>query len=238
MPNVVLVCEAIRRFSSFRIASISQFAVTMNGMVAAPLQFIADRSFAGAGKAFNQIVSNAHLLEDNTQYVRRDAVSHGYWSGLPRPEATPGSGILPACPLITATGGWLSPPEHSPATGATPTLLRIVVARLTARSCAAGPRASRSQSGNDRSRRCGGGSGLARRVCFPRAIAPPCVCFSPVDRFHLWQGSTPNRTLSSNSTRKSRGKEPRTRAADTSCGHELRTRATHNASTSIDSIRR
>jgi hypothetical protein len=29
-------------------------------MVAAPLQFIADRSFAGAGNAFNQIVSNAH----------------------------------------------------------------------------------------------------------------------------------------------------------------------------------
>jgi hypothetical protein len=55
MPNVVLVCEAIRRFASFRIASISQFVVTMNGMVAAPLQFIADRSFAGAGKAFNQM---------------------------------------------------------------------------------------------------------------------------------------------------------------------------------------
>jgi hypothetical protein len=61
---VVLVCEAIRRFTGFRIASISQFAVTMSGMVAAPLQFIADRSFAGAGKAFNQIVSNADLLED------------------------------------------------------------------------------------------------------------------------------------------------------------------------------
>ena len=42
MPNVVFVCEAIRRFTGFRIASISQFAVTMNGMVAAPLQFIAD----------------------------------------------------------------------------------------------------------------------------------------------------------------------------------------------------
>jgi hypothetical protein len=60
MPNVVLVCEAFPRFTSFGIASISQFAVTMNGMVAAPLQFIARRSFAGAGNAFNQIVSNAH----------------------------------------------------------------------------------------------------------------------------------------------------------------------------------
>jgi hypothetical protein len=43
----------------------SQFAVTMNGMVAAPLQFIADRSFAGAGNAFNQIISHAPLPEDN-----------------------------------------------------------------------------------------------------------------------------------------------------------------------------
>ena len=57
------------------------FAVTMNGMVAAPLQFIAHRSFAGAGKAFNQIVSNAKLLDDNKQYVRRHAVSHGCRGG-------------------------------------------------------------------------------------------------------------------------------------------------------------
>jgi len=60
MPNVVLLCEALPRFTSFRIAPISQFAVTMNGMVAAPLQFIAARSFAGAGNAFNQIISNTH----------------------------------------------------------------------------------------------------------------------------------------------------------------------------------
>jgi len=60
MPNVVLVRDAIRRFASFRIAFISQFIVTVNGMIAAPLQFFADRSFAGAGNAFNQIVSNAH----------------------------------------------------------------------------------------------------------------------------------------------------------------------------------
>ena len=60
MPNVVLVREAIRRFTSFRIALISQFIVTVNSMIAAPLQFFADRSFAGAGNAFNQIVFNAH----------------------------------------------------------------------------------------------------------------------------------------------------------------------------------
>src|SRR4029077_649928 len=32
----------------------------MNGLVAAPPQFCADRRFAGAGNAFNQIVSDAH----------------------------------------------------------------------------------------------------------------------------------------------------------------------------------
>jgi len=52
MPNVVLVGQAVRRFTGFRIALVSQFAVTMNGLVSAPLQFIADRSLAGARKAF------------------------------------------------------------------------------------------------------------------------------------------------------------------------------------------
>lgn len=64
MPNVVLMAGAIRRFTGFRIALISQLAVTMDCLVAAPLQFIADRAFASAGKAFNQIVPDAHLLED------------------------------------------------------------------------------------------------------------------------------------------------------------------------------
>ena len=69
-PNVVLgpedsrglVREAIRQLTSFRIAWISQFTVTIDGMVAAPLQFFADRSFAGAGNAFNQIICDAHFL--------------------------------------------------------------------------------------------------------------------------------------------------------------------------------
>jgi hypothetical protein len=43
----------------FRIASIRQFPVTMNGLVAAPVQFCADRRFAGAGNAFDQIISDA-----------------------------------------------------------------------------------------------------------------------------------------------------------------------------------
>ena len=58
--RLVLMSETIRRFTGFPIASISQFAVTMNGVVAASLQFIADRSFAGAGKAFDQIIPDAH----------------------------------------------------------------------------------------------------------------------------------------------------------------------------------
>jgi hypothetical protein len=61
MPSVVHVRPmVIHRFTSFRIAFISQFTVTINGMVAAPLQFFADRSFAGAGNPFNQIIFNAH----------------------------------------------------------------------------------------------------------------------------------------------------------------------------------
>ena len=60
MPDVVLVRCAIRRFTSFRITLMSQLGVTIDGIVAAPLQLFADRSFAGAGNAFNQIISNGH----------------------------------------------------------------------------------------------------------------------------------------------------------------------------------
>src|SRR5579859_7448428 len=52
--------EGIRWLTSFGIALIRQFTVTMNSLVAAPLQFCADRRFASAGNAFNQIVSLAH----------------------------------------------------------------------------------------------------------------------------------------------------------------------------------
>ena len=69
VPDVVLVGEAISRFTGFGVASISQFAVTMDGVVAAPLQFIADRSLASAGEAFYQVVPPAHELE-NTQQTR------------------------------------------------------------------------------------------------------------------------------------------------------------------------
>jgi hypothetical protein len=61
---VVLVSGALRRFTCFRITLVSQLAVAMNGVVAAPLQFIANGSLAGAGKAFDQIIPPAHVLEN------------------------------------------------------------------------------------------------------------------------------------------------------------------------------
>ena len=53
IPDVVLVCEAFHRFTSFRIAPVSQFAVAMNGVVAAALQLITYGSLAGARMAFD-----------------------------------------------------------------------------------------------------------------------------------------------------------------------------------------
>jgi hypothetical protein len=60
MPDVVFVRGDIPRLSRFRIAYVSEFAVTMNGMVAAPLQFVADRGLAGTGKTLDQVVPRAH----------------------------------------------------------------------------------------------------------------------------------------------------------------------------------
>src|SRR5215216_5886823 len=75
MPDVVFVYrkagDALHRFTSLRITLISQLTDTIEGMVAASLQFFAHRSFAGAGNAFNQIVSNAHWLDDNNQCEKR-----------------------------------------------------------------------------------------------------------------------------------------------------------------------
>lgn len=60
MPNMVLMRGGVRRFTGFRIALISEFPVAINGMIATPPQFFADRSLASAGNAFNQIISHAH----------------------------------------------------------------------------------------------------------------------------------------------------------------------------------
>jgi len=60
---VVLVCATVSRLAGLRIAPISQLTVAMNGVVAAALQLIAHGRLAGAGKAFDEIVPPAHVLE-------------------------------------------------------------------------------------------------------------------------------------------------------------------------------
>ena len=67
IPDVVLVPEAFRRFTSFRIAPVRQLAVAVNGVVAAALQLLTDGGLAGAGKAFDQIIPPAHALENTHQ---------------------------------------------------------------------------------------------------------------------------------------------------------------------------
>ena len=64
IPDVVLVSEAFHRFTSLRIAPVSQLAVAMYGVVAAALQLITNGSLAGAGQALDQIVPPAHVLEN------------------------------------------------------------------------------------------------------------------------------------------------------------------------------
>ena len=58
MPDVVFVHgkagDALHRFTSLRIALISQLTVTIKGMVAAPLQLFTDRGLTRTGDAFDQ----------------------------------------------------------------------------------------------------------------------------------------------------------------------------------------
>jgi hypothetical protein len=61
IPDMVLVRKAIQRFTCSWIALISQFPVTIDGMVTTPSQFVADRGLAGAGNTFNQIISDINL---------------------------------------------------------------------------------------------------------------------------------------------------------------------------------
>jgi len=42
----------------------------MDDLVAAPLQFRGDRGFAGAGNAFDQIISDAHSCSPNPESAR------------------------------------------------------------------------------------------------------------------------------------------------------------------------
>ena len=64
IPYVVLVCGAIRRLTGARITLICQLAIAVNGMVTAPLQFIADRRLTSARKTLDQVVPDAHSSQD------------------------------------------------------------------------------------------------------------------------------------------------------------------------------
>jgi hypothetical protein len=90
-------------------------------------------------------------------------------ASTPLGASAPGSAIVPPSTPIAATSGRRSPPGHSTDAGGTPTPLRTATARLTASRCAAGRRASRSQSDRDDLRP---GRGRAFRV---RAICPPSI---------------------------------------------------------------
>src|SRR6478735_3127615 len=72
IPDVVLVAATLDRLPSFRVALVGQLAVAMDGVVAAPLQLLANGGLAGAGEAFDQVVPPAHLL-DNTRQERQHA---------------------------------------------------------------------------------------------------------------------------------------------------------------------
>ena len=62
VPNMVLVGKPMHGFARLWIALISQLSVTIDGMATAPPQFVADGRLAGAGNAFDQIVSDAHPM--------------------------------------------------------------------------------------------------------------------------------------------------------------------------------
>src|SRR5207247_2002509 len=66
----VLLGEGVNWPASFRIALVRQFPVTMNGVVAATLQFCADRGLACAGNAVDQVIASAHWF-DHAPFARQ-----------------------------------------------------------------------------------------------------------------------------------------------------------------------
>src|SRR5580658_6986609 len=64
---LALVERLFQRFPRLWIAPIFQLPITMYDMVTAPLQFFSHRSFAGAGNAFDQIISDAHPVFSTTE---------------------------------------------------------------------------------------------------------------------------------------------------------------------------
>ena len=57
----MLASASIHGFPRFWIAPIGQLPVAMDGMIAAPLQFVADRRFTGAGNAVDEVVLDTRV---------------------------------------------------------------------------------------------------------------------------------------------------------------------------------
>lgn len=60
VPDMVLMRQARQRLSGLRTALISQFAIPVDRVIAAALQFVADRGLSRSRDAFDQVVSNSH----------------------------------------------------------------------------------------------------------------------------------------------------------------------------------
>ena len=60
MPDVVLVGEAVQRFTGDRITLIGQLGVTVDRVVAASTQLPEDGGLSRAGHAFNQVIPDPH----------------------------------------------------------------------------------------------------------------------------------------------------------------------------------
>ncbi|GAA0806932.1 VOC family protein [Spirilliplanes yamanashiensis] len=94
----------VRRLAGDRVALVRRLAVAVHGVVAAALQFVADRRLAGAGDALDQIVPDAHQ--------RAVTASPRCRHGSP-PEGTERAG-RPACGAGRASamlGAWSTCPE-------------------------------------------------------------------------------------------------------------------------------
>jgi hypothetical protein len=60
-PGTMRSGATMNGLAGFWIAPIGQFPVAVDGVVAAPLQFVADRGFTGAGNAVDDVVLDTHV---------------------------------------------------------------------------------------------------------------------------------------------------------------------------------
>lgn len=88
IPDVIFVASGCERLAGFWIALIGEFPVAVDCLVAAPLQLVTDGGLAGAGNAFDQIVSDAHfvlaplLRSEFMLFVSKSAIQAGAWCAI------------------------------------------------------------------------------------------------------------------------------------------------------------